>query len=172
MCNKLGIRSASVAKQSSHLDYNHPSMIAVRSFISRCQAEHNIEPRLIANFDQVWSTFYEAPRRVLYKHASKRGEIFAKKEKPSIEKMISSIRKALSLTDVEEESHDKEVCKAVKLNAGGNLNPVDYGRVPRTTTTLSWSDGDLGKSFITLHPGTMYEPKLFCLFFFECHCFF
>ena len=69
--------------------------------------------------------------------------------------MVYSIRKALSLTDVEEESHVKEVCKTIHLNAGGNLNPVDYARVPRTTTTLSWSDGDLGRSFVTLQPGTM-----------------
>ena len=55
-----------------------------------------------------------------------------------MEKMLRSIRKALSL-EVESESKAEErtVCKQVTLNAAGNLNPVDYMRVPRTTTTLS-----------------------------------
>lgn len=157
LCNRLGIKLSSVSKQSKHLDYSHPMMESVRSFVAASSTKYNVDQRLIGNFDQVWTMNYEGPRRVLYKHQSKRSQIIENVDmKPSAAKMLASIRKALSLDSVDDEPKKKEVCQPVSLNAAGNLNPVENARIPRTTTTLSWADGWLGRSYVTLHPGTVY----------------
>lgn len=162
VCNRLGIRSSSVSKQSKHLDYTHPSMEAVRSFIGMSSEREGIEPRLVANFDQVWSMHYEGPRSVMYKHSSKRSQLFdTASSKPSLQRMTASIRRASNLHSAEDQQVvPKEVCKPVTLNAAGNLNVVDYARNARTLTTLSWADGDLGRGFITIQPGAMFNAQL------------
>ena len=162
LCNRLGIRPSSVNKQSKHLDMDHPAMEAVRSFVSMCQATHGVEPRLIGNFDQVWTVHYEPPRKVMYKHQQQRGQILNAdaSQMPSVKSMVNKIRVALSL-DPETASESKvEVCKPRALNAAGQLSPVDYARVARTTTTLSWCDGDLGRAYVTLQPGAMQLASL------------
>ena len=157
LCTRLGIRLSSVTKQSKHLDYDHPLMEGVRSFVAMSSQQYGVDMRLCGNFDQVWTMHYEGPRATLYKHKSKRGEFFkVNEQKPSVKTLVSSIRKALHLDDPNATSSQKEVCQPVSLNAAGNLNPIDYGRVPRTTTTLSWADGDLGRAFITMQPGAAY----------------
>lgn len=157
LCRKLGVRIAAVSKQSKHLDFNHPAMQALRSWMAKCTDTHQVDHRLICNFDQVWSTFYAGPRSTVYKHDSKRGvHVEPNHNRPSVQKLISSIRHALNLQDTDGvEGSEREVCKQVSLNAAGNLNPVDYHRESRTLTTLSWSGGSMGRAYITLTPGAM-----------------
>ena len=153
-----------MSKQSKHLDYDHPMVANVRAFVTLCVEQHRIDGRLVANFDQVWTMQYEGARRVLYKHESKRCSFFEKNNTPSVTKALNSIRKALSL-EYDTGSTKEDVCQPVRLNAAGNLNPVDYARVPRTTTTLSWADGDLGRAFVTMAPETAYKTQLFLIVF-------
>ena len=154
LCNRVGLRLSSVSKQSKHLDYDHPSMAMVRDFVATCAEMHQIEPRLIANFDQVWSVHYEPPRRVVHKHDSQRGVLqdpMARKR--SLQTILCQIRKSLGIDMGEDQT--KTVCTPVQLNASGNMNPVDYARCARTCTTLSWRDGELGRAWITIQPGSM-----------------
>ena len=43
--------------------------------------------------------------------------------------------------------------KPIVLDAQANVSPIEGWRYPRTTTTLSWSDGELGASWITVKEG-------------------
>ena len=157
-CIKLGLKSYSVTKQSKHLDFSHPSMLSVREYVKKMINDKGIEPLLLGNFDQVWSVHYEQPHRVLYKHESQRGKLSDPlNRKLSLRRVLKCINDQVNGI-VPQESQDalvQSVCKDSELNAAGNLNPVDYARSARTCTTLSWSDGDLGRAWITLAPGTM-----------------
>ena len=134
-------------------------MAMVRDFVSTCTERDQVDPRLIANFDQVWSVHYEPPRRVVHKHESNRGVLHdPDARKRSLQKVMHQIREALGVNSAADRSARKEVCQPVQLNASGNLNPVDYARKARTCTTLSWRDGDMGRAWITIQPGSMCNP--------------
>ena len=47
------------------------------------------------------------------------------------------------------------VPKAPQINADACMNPVDYFRMCRTTTTLSWVDGEMGCAYVTASSGSL-----------------
>ena len=154
--NRLGLKITAVNRQSKHLDYNHPSMKAVRDHIEAAIHLKQVEPRLLGNFDQVWSVHYEAPKKTVYKHFNDKGKLIDPlMKKKSLQRIIQHLQNPL---DEAAGGKHGAVCPRVQLNGAGNLNPVDYARVARTCTTLSWSDGDMGRSWITLGPGSMCKP--------------
>lgn len=125
-------------------------------------SENHIEPRLVANFDQVWSVHYEPPRSVLHKDESQLGQLFDQVcSKRSVQKIIEQMEAYLGVqhSSAGSSKPKKGVCQHVTLNAAGSMNPVDYSRNPRTCTTLSWRDGDLERAWITLAPGAMPQPQ-------------
>jgi len=100
--------------------------------------------------DQVWSTHYECPKRTLYKPQPKRGICPTPYQKPSVGKIVDDIKKALGLAPPNNEAAVVQyIPKHPVLNAEGNLNPVDYHRLARTTTTISWCDGTLSTAYVT-----------------------
>ena len=151
LCNKLGVRVASTAKQSKHLDYDHPAMEAVRCFVRNCHETHSVNKRLVAHFDQVWTIHFEHHSKVIFKRPDQVGTL-PDLLLPSEKKVISSL---LSVLHVEESaeadgcgqpvrpSHSVDAVKS-RLNAAGHQVPVDQARQARTTTTLSWADGKAG----------------------------
>ena len=150
LCTKLGIKAAAVTKPSKHLPYEHSEMEKVRFWVRHCADTHNIHPRLICNMDQVWSTHYECPKRTLYKPQPKRGICPTPYQKPSVGKIVDDIKKALGLAPPNNEAAVVQYTpKHPVLNAEGNLNPVDYHRLARTTTTISWCDGTLSTAYVT-----------------------
>ena len=151
---KLGLRNAAVSKQSKHLSYSHPSMEAVRKYIQVITSKNEVEPRLVANFDQVWSVHYEPPKSVLHKPEDQFGQLCDKRK--SFQKIIEQLEIYMGVSDrASMSSNRKRVCAPVALDGPGAMNPVDYNRNARTLTTLSWRDGDLGRAWITLAPGSM-----------------
>lgn len=163
LCNRIGLRGRSVTKQSKHLDYSHPSMESVRDYVSIACETERIDPRLLGNFDQVWSVHYEAPRRVMHKHESQAGQIVdSDYRKRSLQKIRASISESLGMAGCGQQAQvvPKDDCKKMQLDAAGNLNPVDYARQARTLTTLSWADGDLGRAWVTIQPGSVQNPQL------------
>lgn len=90
----------------------------------------------MCHFDQVWTTHYEPAKKVLFKPTEKAGQVDAEGYKPSTEKMLNSIKRALRIHD-----HDDSVAKAAgpappTLCAQSTLVPVEYNRNARTTRAL------------------------------------
>eukprot|EP00435_Cladocopium_sp_Y103_P006935 s13_g2.t1 len=148
ICARLGLKASCVSKQTRHLTYDHPSMCAVRNYIAMLINKEQIEPRLMCYFDQVWTTHFEAAKRVLFKPREQAGVLNDIKLKPTKEQMIRSIRQALEIS-VEPDHEKKKGPKAPTLTAQSTLVPVEYQRNSRTTTTLSFADGTLGRAYIT-----------------------
>ena len=61
-----------MSKQTRHLSYENPLMVQVREWVAMAVTSNQVHEKLIAHFDQVWSTHYEPARQVLWKDASKR----------------------------------------------------------------------------------------------------
>lgn len=150
MCNKLGLKTARISKQTRHLPYNHPSMSLVRDWVKMAVATRGIHEKLICHFDQVWTTHYEPSKKCLYKDANKLGELVSDNhKKPSQQRMLDEIKSSLCLPVAPRQGKTERGPKQAKLCAQSTLVPVDYQRLARTTTTLSWSDGSMGQAWVT-----------------------
>ena len=132
-------------------------MEAVRRFVDKVTSTNVVDARLVANFDQVWSVRYEPPKRVYHKDQDDFGKLTTPCPKRSFQKIIDGLENYMGVPDGCRQfpKPQKKVCQQVSLNAAGNMNPVDYARNARTCTTLSWRDGDLGRAWITISPGSM-----------------
>ena len=152
ICGKLGLRSSTCLKQTRHLPYDHGSMKMIRDWVELCVQSHQVHPKLVCHFDQVWTTHYEAAKRVLFKPIEDKGKMRPEhSRKPSVQRLLQSIRTALSLPS---ETEHEEIVKSdgpkkATLCAQSTLIPVEYPRHARTTTTLSFSDGSVGCAFVT-----------------------
>ena len=159
LAGKLGLRGSAVSKQTRHLPYDAASMAVVRDWVAMMIHEKQIHPKLICHFDQVWTVHNEPAKRVLFKPQESKG-VHAKEfaNKPSIQKMLESIRAALSLPPMYPSTGEKKSGpKIPNLCAQSTLVPVEYQRQSRTTTTLSFSDGTLGAAYITASSTAMSD---------------
>jgi hypothetical protein len=156
-CQKVGVYN-SLCKESKHLATDPPAVEEVRAYVTCCVREKKIHERLIANFDQVWCLQYETPRAVL-------GISDGRKRNPNnggADKELISIREALRLPGESEPSSKKnrEPAEAPCVNPQGKL--------ARTTTTLSWSDGTMGRAFVTAAAGSVCSPQIFLCTHLHC----
>eukprot|EP00435_Cladocopium_sp_Y103_P060213 s826_g22.t1 len=72
-----------------------------------------------------------------------------------MQKLLHSIRQALELESGDDSTEDSGYqVKPVVLNAQANVSPIEGWRFPRTTTTLSWADGELSAAWVTIKDGT------------------
>ena len=100
--------------------------------------------------DQVCTTHYVCPRRTLYKPLQNRTILPSAVQKPSVAKIIEAIKQSLGVEPKKTENAVVQYNpRHPVLNAEGNLNPVDYHRLARTTTTISWCDGTLSTAYVT-----------------------
>lgn len=158
LCGRIGLRSHTNAAPGRHLDYDHPQVSAVRTFVHRCHESHNVNKLLIANFDQVWTSLYKHSKRVLFKPAEKEGK-HPSQQSRSVQKMLQSIREALELEAPEEEQEPSGYkVKPIALNAQAHISPIEGWRFPRTTTTVTWADGELSSAWVTIKDGTAPDP--------------
>ena len=153
LCTRVGLRSHANGSPGRHLDYDHPQVDAVRTFVACCSESHHVNKQLIMNFDQVWTCLYNHSKRVLYKPNEQEGQ-HRSPRKMSMQKMLQSIRNALETEQGENLWDEGYHAKPVVLNAQANVTPIEMWRFPRTTTTVSWSDGELGAAWITIKEGT------------------
>ena len=154
LCNRVGLKSHSSRAPARHLDALHPQVEAVKAFVAKCEGPpHYINKRLIANFDQVWTTTYNHSKRVLHKPEENQGK-HKEKHSVSMQRMMKSIKQALMI-EASDDANDSSTYqpKPIVLDAQANVSPIEGWRYPRTTTTLSWSDGELGASWITVKEG-------------------
>ena len=127
--------------------------------VIRCGQAH---PLLIANFDQVWTTIYEPASRVVWKDPARRGSTqddrlgngrFYRRQQLSMQLRIDL---GLEQAAVKAASSERR-----KVDDGySQVGCVGNWRVPRTTTTLSWRNGDLGRLFTTIADDKITDAQL------------
>lgn len=61
-------------KPGRHLEFNDPHLVSIRHFISSNVKSGRVHPRLVGNWDQVWTLCFEPLKKVVFKHATKQGE--------------------------------------------------------------------------------------------------
>ena len=161
LCRRVGIKPSSNTKPAKHHGDGHPEMAAVRMWVATSRETHGIHPRMICNFDQVWTTLFEHRKKVLFKDPGTKGSR-PNRQKPTIKKMVDAILRSLNVDKDPGPDLDDEPYKALPpaLNAQGRISAVEAWRLPRTTTTLSWSDGDVGPAFITIKHGDISQENL------------
>ena len=164
LLRRVGFRGHTNRAPGKHLGFEHPHMNAVRLFVAEACDKHSVHPQMICNFDQVWTQLYEHKTKTWFKGKEKENK-YPSSVKPSMQKIASSIRAALHLEtttgeDVEDKKSNRYKVKHVELNAQANVSPIDNWRYPRTTTTISWCDGDLSSAFITVKSGTAPEKTI------------
>lgn len=151
LCARTGIKMQALTKPSRHLEYDHPDMEQVRIWVRSCEQDHGVHPRLICNFDQVCSMHFQHSKSALHKSQSQQGQHPAPFCKPTMKKMLDTLRAALDLAHPNATSVEEDAYEAAHplTNADASTVSVDYARQCRTTTTLSWCDGDVGCAYVT-----------------------
>lgn len=161
LCNKFGLVMRSNEKPGAHLPFDHPSLEAVRTYIRAMIEEKKVNARLCANFDQVWSTRYRPKKKVLIKEASARGQVKDPLCKSMcMRKIRHSLERTLDLAFTEPDPSEPKppLLKDPKVTGGVAASAcVEEWRAPRTVCTLSYMDGHVGRSFLTLRVGSMPE---------------
>lgn len=85
-------------KPGKHLDFNNPALVAIREFIQGEVDHHRVHPRLVGNWDQVWTLSYEPLRRVAFKRKENHGERPVEEILPRKAEIIQELRRAAGLT--------------------------------------------------------------------------
>ena len=157
LCHKFDIRYRSNEKPGLHLPFTHPSLERVRTYVSLAVKEKVIHPRLIANYDQVWSTNYRPAKRVLQKPGGARGLLRDPLSKSlAMRRIRHNIERCLNMDLTEEDpastSVEEPSSNGLHQITGGSAGvaPVDEWRLPRTVTTISFVDGHVSRAYVTL----------------------
>ena len=148
-----------IGKPGKHLPRNAPEILAVKEFVVATIRDGKAHPLLVGNFAQVWTCMYEPAARAIWKDPKRQGQQRDPARKPG--KFF----------------HRAQLAKQLRVDLGleaaallGNREKGDDGysqigcvsnwRTPRTTTTLSWRNGDLGRLFITVAYAKISEAQL------------
>ena len=161
MCSRVGIGTAAVAKPGRHLELQHPALMKIREFIEGARTQGNVHPRLVANFDQVWSLNYVPAKRVLTKPLGKVGDhpdpLFRSMAMRKLRfNLQSSMDLPLTEPDLLTASEGPYAPSQPEIRGAAQVTPPDSWRCARTLTTL-WIDGGVGRGFETISSGTMSE---------------
>ena len=119
-----------------------------------------VHPRLVGNFDQVWSTIFRPQKKTWQKDVSRRG--LAKDEltrSQTMRRIRHSLERSLDLPLTEEDPAIAKVRTSVSkpqvMGGPAASAVVDEWRVPRSVTTLSFADGHVGRLFVSFREGTI-----------------
>lgn len=162
LCNAFGLTPHSNEKPGAHLPYDHGSLEAVRTYIGSLVSEKVVHPRLIGNFDQVWSMRFRPQRKTYMKESSLRGST---KDPHARSSMLRKIRHCLERSldlpltepDPSEPAPPRDF-RTPRVTGGVAASAlVDEWRMPRTVCTLSFCDGHLGRSFVSIRAGAISE---------------
>ena len=120
------------------------------------------DPHLVFNFDQVWTLNFEHASKVLWKSSKdcgiKKDELSKARHR---QKMRAVILEALgTLQPTTNENAPAWTARLSKLEGVSTLTAVERWRQPRTTTTLSWATGELGRAFITVGDGAIPSEEI------------
>ena len=159
---KFDFQVHKVSKPGKHLRGDAPQVLAVKEYVHTVIREGKAHPLLIGNFDQVWTTMYEPAARVIWKDrcrqgpttdaANNSGRFFRR------QRLVQQLRAELELEHAPVEG---PVGNRHKSEDGyAQAGTVSNWRLPRTTTTLSWRNGDLGRLFISIADDKVTDAQL------------
>ena len=158
--NKFGLRARSNQKPGQHLPYDSPLLEEVRTYVRNLCASKSVHPRLVCNFDQVWSLRFR-PKKDCYQKESSITTLTSDTLKRSM--YLRKVRHQLEVTlGLPVTEKDPTIARRIDeprkpLVTGGKAASatVNDWRVPRTVTTCSWIDGFVSRSFVTLKEGSL-----------------
>ena len=127
-------------------------------------ASKGVHPRLVANFDQVWSLQFRPARTCLQRSTNYKGL----KEDPLMRsKFLRQVRhnveRALDLDLTEpnpaHQMKENQLMPQIQGQAA-STSMVQNWRQPRTLTTLSFVDGYVARGYVTFKEGTISRANL------------
>lgn len=107
-------------KPGRHLEYNNPQVVAIRQWISNMIEAKKIHPRLVGNWDQVWTLMYEPLKKIAFKQGSEAGARNMQDLMPKKAIFIDGLRSKAGLAPLTLGLH----------NYWGLLYKRNYGNVP------------------------------------------
>ena len=154
-------------KPGAHLAYHDPAMEDYRNYINAASSSQGVHERLIAYWDQIWCLAFTPESNVMWKKPSRSGEQMPDFNGKSRTK--EALRMAI-LRTLDPEKYQQCVDEKA-ANGGWMLNyasidaysgiaPPAEWRHPRTLTTLTWRDGHLDATFVTIPKGTISATEL------------
>ena len=168
LCDRIGVAVCQNNKPGKHLPFSHPSLQKVREWLKLEVASNRVHPRLLGNFDQVWSVTYQ-PRRSTLQSQHRRLSLPSGGVDPCAKSMHQRrlrhfIERSMGMNLTEQFGENGETDESpipFAQIAGGfaGHTPVDAWRVPHTLTTFSWCDGTLSRGFITCCSDYMGESQ-------------
>ena len=123
--SKYGFGMYRQDKPTRHLPRDHPQVQHVMDYIRLQLSEGKVDPRLCANFDQVWSCLYEPMRRCLWKNGEA-GEKDSLAAFPKRQRMRAEMQRHFGET-VQEPTHVKNAkwnAKLADVCGYGGINTV------------------------------------------------
>ena len=119
-------------KPMRHLPRDHPQVQHVTDFINLQITTGSVHPKLVMNFDQIWTCLYEPMRRVLWK-----GESSGPKDDlasyPSRQSIRAEMQKHFGQV-IQQPKHEKEKAWSVKradIAGTGQANTINHWRNPQ-----------------------------------------
>ena len=164
LCNTFGIRPRMNEKPGAHREFSDPQLENIRAYIRAKVATKGVHPRLVANFDQVWSLQFRPARTCLQRSTNCKGL----KEDPLMKsKFLRQVRhnveRALDLDLTEPNpAHQKKENQHIPQIQGqaASTSMVQNWRQPRTLTTLSFVDGHVARGYVTFKEGTISRANI------------
>ena len=164
---RWGFSRCANRKPGAHLSYNDPAMEDYRNYINTSSGSLGVHERLIAYWDQIWCLAYTPENNVMWKDPSKQGvkqPAFSGKSrtKEALRMAILRILDPKQYQQCVNEKADKEgwMLKLASIDAYSGIAPPAEWRHPRTLTTLTWRDGHLDATFVTIPKGTISATEL------------
>ena len=164
---RWGFSRCANRKPGAHLSYNDPAMEDYRHYINTASASQGVHERLIAYWDQIWCLAFTPEPNVMWKDPSK-----SKKQTPAFDgrsRTKEALRMAILRTlhpekyqQCVDEKAGKEgwMLNLASIDAYSGIAPPAEWRHPRTLTTLTWRDGYLDATFVTIPRGTISPTEL------------
>ena len=164
---RWGFSRCANRKPGAHLPYTDPAMEDYRNYINTASGSQGVHERLIAYWDQIWCLAFTPETRVMWKDPSKSKEqalAFGGKSKTK-EALRMAILRTLHPEKYQQcvdEKAGKEgwMLNLASIDAYSGIAPPAEWRHPRTLTTLTWRDGYLDATFVTIPRGTISPTEL------------
>ncbi len=157
LCTKFGLRPKLNQKPGSHLEWSHPSLEHLRSYIRNEAQCRNVHPRLIINFDQVWTTRYRPAKTSLQKTSAAGSQLDGAALDSRLKRLRHQVERVLDLEFSDEYPCSKSSTMPLPEVQGGPaaVAMIDDWRSPRTLTTCSFIDGHIARGYVTCRKGSI-----------------
>ena len=164
---RWGFSRCANRKPGAHLSYNDPAMEDYRNYINTASGSQGVHERLIAYWDQIWCLAFTPENSVMWKDPSKSKEqafgVDARsRTKEALRMAILRTLHPEKYQQCVDEKAGKEgwMLNLASIDAYSGIAPPAEWRHPRTLTTLTWRDGYLDATFVTIPRGTISPTEL------------